>query len=37
MFDRIVFISDQSANIKLKDVDNLSINLMNLHLIFEES
>ena len=36
MFDRIVFISDQSANIKLKDVDNLSINLMNLHLIFED-
>ena len=36
MFDRIVFISDQSANIKLKDPDNLAINLMNLHLVFED-
>ena len=36
MFDKIVFISDQSANIKLKDADNVAINLMNLHLVFED-
>ena len=33
MFDRIVYISDHSANIRLKDADNLAVNLMNLHLI----
>lgn len=36
MFDRIVYISDHSANIKLKDAENLAMNLMNLHLIFED-
>ena len=36
MFDRIVYISDHSANIRLKDADNLTVNLMNLHLIFED-
>ena len=36
MFDRIVYISDQGANVRLKDKDNLTINLMNLHLIFED-
>lgn len=36
MFDRIVYISDRSANIKLKDGVELSINLMNLHLVFED-
>ncbi len=36
MFDRIVYISDHSANIRLKDTDNLTVNLMNLHLIFED-
>lgn len=36
MFDRIIYISDHSANIKLKDSENLAINLMNLHLIFED-
>ena len=36
MFDRIVYISDHSANIRLKDADNLAVNLMNLHLIFED-
>ena len=36
MFDKIVYISDQSANIKLKDPENLAINLMNLHLVFED-
>ena len=36
MFDKIVYISDRSANIKLKDSENLTMNLMNLHLIFED-
>ena len=36
MFDRIVYISDRGADIKLKDSDNVAINLMNLHLIFED-
>ena len=36
MFDRIVYISDHSANIRLKDAENLAVNLMNLHLIFED-
>ena len=36
MFDRIVYISDHSANIRLKDADHLAVNLMNLHLIFED-
>ena len=36
MFDKIVYISDQSANIKLKDPENLAMNLMNLHLVFED-
>lgn len=37
MFDKIIYISDRSANIKLKDDVNIAINLMNLHLIFEDS
>lgn len=36
MFDRIVYISDRSANIKLKEEEKLTMNLMNLHLIFED-
>ena len=36
MFDKIVYISDHSANIRLKDADHLAVNLMNLHLIFED-
>ena len=36
MFDKITYISDQGANVRLKDKDNLTINLMNLHLIFED-
>lgn len=37
MFDRIIYISDHSASIKLKEGEQVSINLMNLHLIFEDS
>ena len=36
MFDKIIYISDQGANIKLKEDAELAINLMNLHLIFED-
>ena len=36
MFDKIIYISDQSANIKLKEDTEVAINLMNLHLIFED-
>ena len=36
MFDKIVYISDRSANIKLKEEEKLTMNLMNLHLIFED-
>lgn len=36
MFDKIVFISDQGATIKLKDSENITMNLMNLHLVFED-
>ena len=37
MFDRIVYISDHSANVKLVDGFNVAMNLMNLHIIFEDS
>ena len=36
MFDKIVFMGDKSCNIKLKDPENITTNLMNLHLIFED-
>ena len=36
MFDKIIYISDQGANIKLKEDAEVAINLMNLHLIFED-
>ena len=36
MFDRITYISDKSADIKLKEGEEVAINLMNLHLIFED-
>ncbi len=36
MFDKIVYISDHSANIKLKEDAEVKMNLMNLHLIFED-
>ena len=37
MFDRIVYISDESANIKLKEDQEITMNLMNLHLVFEDA
>jgi len=36
MFDKIIYISDESANIKLKEGELLTTNLMNLHLVFED-
>ena len=36
MFDRIVYIGDQGAEIKLKDKEHLAMNLMNLHLVIED-
>ena len=36
MFDRITYISDRSADIKLKEDADITTNLMNLHLIFED-
>ena len=36
MFDKIIYISDRFANVKLKEGTDVSINLMNLHLIFED-
>ena len=37
MFDKIVYISDKGANVKLKADADLTFNLMNLHVIFEDS
>lgn len=37
MFDKIIYISDQGASIKLNEDQEIAINLMNLHLIFEDS
>ena len=36
MFDKIVYISDHSANIKLKENAEVTMNLTNMHLVFED-
>ena len=36
MFDKIIFISDESCKVKLKEDAEITMNLMNLHLIFED-
>ena len=36
MFDKITYISDDSCNVKLKDDAEITMNLMNLHLVFED-
>ena len=36
MFDKIVYISDRTADIKLKEGSQVAINLMNLHIVFED-
>ena len=37
MFDKITYISDDSCTVKLKEDGEITVNLMNLHLIFEDS
>ena len=37
MFDRITYISDDSCTIKLKENGEVTMNLMNLHLVLEDS
>ncbi len=36
MFDRIVYLSDKIAHVKLKENVSLAVNLMNLHIVFED-
>ncbi len=36
MFEKIVFISDRGALVKLSNAENVTMNLMNLHLVFED-
>ena len=36
MFDKITYISNDGCNVKLKDGVDVSQNLMNMHLIFED-
>ena len=37
MFDKIIYISDDSCKVKLKENAEVTMNLMNLHLVFEDS
>ena len=37
MFDRIIYISDNGCNIKLKTNGEVTMNVMNLHLVFEDA
>ncbi len=36
MFERIVYIGDRTCNVKLKSDADVTFNLMNLHVIFED-
>ena len=36
MFDKIVYISNEGANVKIKEGESLSTNIMNMHLVFED-
>lgn len=36
MFDKIIYISDDSCQIKLRDDSQITTNLMNLHLVFQD-
>jgi len=36
MFDKIVYIGDRTCNVKLKSDADVTFNLMNLHVIFED-
>ena len=37
MFDRISYISDDSCTVNMKENAEITMNLMNLHLVFEDS
>ena len=37
MFEKITYINDDSCTVKLRDDQDITVNLMNLHLIFEDS
>ncbi len=37
MFDKIIYIGDRTCNVKLKDGTSPTFNLMNLHVVFEDS
>ena len=36
MFEKITYISDDSCTVKLSDNQEITVNLMNLHLVFED-
>lgn len=36
MFEKIIYINDEGASIKVKEGAQLVTNLMNLHVIFED-
>lgn len=36
MFDRIIYIGDRTCNVKIKNNADVTFNLMNLHVIFED-
>ena len=36
MFDKIIYISDDSCQVKLRDDSQITTNLMNLHLVFQD-
>ncbi len=36
MFDKITYISDDSCTVKLNEDKEITVNLMNLHLVFED-
>lgn len=37
MFDKIIYLSDHSANVKMAENADVTTNIMNLHIIFEDS
>ena len=37
MFDKIIYINDRFATVRLTEGTSATINLMNLHLIFEDN
>lgn len=37
MLGKIVYIADELAHVRLEETENISTNLMNLHIVFEDS